>query len=157
MVTWSRSRRAIAASGAALAVSVGAVGLLSVGAAPAWSKLASGNGAGRGDLGGVSVSVQSTTSRDPHGVRFSVTGTVATATISWRMFCWNEDEPGETPANKTGIVTGALPFSRDLSSAFGGLTSYDYCQLEVRAIGEPKDGDFESRGRVVLLAEARYG
>jgi hypothetical protein len=111
-----------------------------------WRTFGAGSASGRGEFGSPSVSVSSTTRKNPENVRFAVSGRRVRTDVSWSIFCWNDSDFASRSAS--GSFTARLPITRDLTKA-GRVSRFQFCEVDVFAF-------YIDTGKLSVRMHARY-
>jgi hypothetical protein len=137
-------RRVIVASALAAGLAVGGA---TVHAMPAWRTFGTGMTQSRfGILGSGSLSVSSTTRRDPAGMRFVITGTGDEVSVNYYATCW--DEATTTYVSKSkDLGDRSVPYTYDVPHFWGA--THDFCTLDVFVFAQ-------DNGKVKLKLQGRY-
>jgi len=140
-------RRLLAATGAALILLVGGLGLRAD-ALTSWRTFGSGSATGRGSTGWPGVTIESTTRANPEQLRLVINGPrVGKASVYWSLDCWNENNYDYEYAS--GSFKTAMPRTVDLSNKVGGVRKWQYCDLYASV-------DYYKPGTIKLALQARY-
>ena len=140
----SRIRRTGAAVLASAAL-VLAVALPMVGAnTTPWRTFSDGFAVGH-QRGDPSVSLRSTTGRDPVAIRFVVRGTAIETSVRWGIYCWSADTFVTDSA--VGDIVSVPPIRKRITEV--DVSAWDRCEVNVKASHlEP--------GRITVKIQAKY-
>lgn len=109
-----------------------------------WRTFSDGIAVGR-ERGDPSVSLRSTTGRDPAAIRFVVRGTKIDTDVRWGIFCWSAGT--FVTSSAVGDIDAVLPIRKRITEV--DVSKWDRCEVNVKA------GHLEP-GRIKVKMQARY-